>query len=225
MNTNKLPTAEHTSRPWRIHEIAPDFRVEDIWAYRTPGAGPDDFPVMLAALRAAGGLNENPPVVRFLFALRWKLGAMLGWDSPDQGLATRVESLCDRLPPDLLQEGAGDLVPNTPFTMVYELHDECAIELANKTVHDICHLGWVPTDDGEYELRMAALVKPNHVFGRMYMAAIKPFRYLIVYPALTRKWERAWRNRERLARASLDDGAANDAMDRRPPDERARPPR
>ena len=225
MNTNKLPTAEPTSRPWRIHEIAPDFRVEDVWAYRTPGAGPDDFPVMLAALRAAGGLNENPPVVRFLFALRWKLGAMLGWDSPDQGLATRVESLCDRLPPDLLQEGAGDLVPNTPFTMVYELHDECAIELANKTVHDICHLGWVPTDDGEYELRMAALVKPNHVFGRMYMAAIKPFRYLIVYPALTRKWERAWRNRERLARASLDDGAAIDAMDRRPPDERARPPR
>jgi hypothetical protein len=71
----------------------------------------------------------------------------------------------------------------------------CAIELANKTVHDICHLGWVPTDDGEYELRMAALVKPNGLFGRLYMAAITPFRYLIVYPALTRQWERAWRER------------------------------
>jgi hypothetical protein len=30
------------------------------------------------------------------------------------------------------------------------------------------------------------------------MAAIKPFRYLIVYPALTRQWERAWRDRADL---------------------------
>ena len=44
---------------------------------------------------------------------------------------------------------------------------------------------------------MAALVKPNGLFGRLYMAAIKPFRYLIVYPAMTRQWERAWRNRDR----------------------------
>lgn len=192
----RVPRTEHTDRPWRIHEIAPDFEVEDVWAYRTPGAGADDFPAMLDALRARGGLNENPPVVRFLFAVRWKLGALFGWDEPGEGLEARVESLCDRLPPDLRQEGAGEPVLNTPFTMVYELPDECAIELANKTVHDICHLGWVPTDSGEYGLRMAALVKANGPFGRLYMAAIKPIRYLVVYPALTRKWERAWLNRD-----------------------------
>jgi hypothetical protein len=28
------------------------------------------------------------------------------------------------------------------------------------------------------------------------MALIAPFRYLIVYPAITRQWERAWRDRE-----------------------------
>jgi hypothetical protein len=190
----RVPNTEHTARPWRIHEITPDFRIEDVWAFRTPGAGPDDFPAMLAALRAAGGLNENPPVVRFLFAVRWKLGALFGLDKPEQGLVGRVESLCDRLPRDLRQDAAGAAVPNTPFTMVYELRDECAIELANKTVHDICHLGWVPTDNGEYELRMAVLVKPNGLLGLLYMAAIKPFRYLIVYPALTRQWERAWRD-------------------------------
>jgi hypothetical protein len=39
---------------------------------------------------------------------------------------------------------------------------------------------------------MASLVLPNGLFGRPYMAAIKPFRYLIIYPALTRQWERAW---------------------------------
>lgn len=191
--SRRLRDTEHTTRPWRIHELTPDFRLEDVWAYRTPGAGPDDFPAMLDALRVAGGLNENPPVVRFLFSVRWKLGALLGWDEPTQGLVGRAESLRDRLPADLQQDAAGEPVPNTPFTMVYELADECAIELANKTVHDICHLGWVPTGDGDYELRMAALVKPNGLFGRLYMAAIKPLRYLIVYPALTRKWERAWR--------------------------------
>ncbi|WP_166390741.1 DUF2867 domain-containing protein [Nocardioides ochotonae] len=198
MRSNQLPATEHTSRPWRIHEIAPDFEVEDVWAYRTPGAGPDDFPIMLAALRVAGGLNENPPAVRFLFAVRWRLGALLGWDTPREGIAQRVVSLRDRLPQDLRQEGAGAPVPNTPFTMVYELPDECVIELANKTVHDLCHLGWVRTTEGGYELRMAALVKPNGLFGRLYMATIKPFRYVIVYPALTRKWERAWRDRAEL---------------------------
>lgn len=38
----KLPDTAHTSRPWRIHEVAPDFEVEDVWALPTPG-GPDDF--------------------------------------------------------------------------------------------------------------------------------------------------------------------------------------
>jgi hypothetical protein len=38
----------------------------------------------------------------------------------------------------------------------------------------------------------------------MYMALIAPFRYLIVYPAITRQWERAWRDRERPLPASVD---------------------
>lgn len=201
----RLPDAEHTARPWRIHEIAPDFEVEDVWAFRTPGAGPDDFPVMLAALRATGGLNgDNPPLVRLLFAVRWKLGALFGWDEPAEGFARRVESLCDRLPDDLRQDTAGSAVPNTPFTTVYELHDESANELANKTVHTIMHLGWVPANNGDHELRMAALVRPNGLFGRLYMAAIAPFRHLIVYPALTRQWERAWR--ERADRVGTENG-------------------
>lgn len=195
-NPNRLPETEHTEWPWRIHQIAPDFEVEDVWAFRTPGAGPDDFPVMMAALRAAGGLNGNPPVVRFLFAVRWRLGALLGWDEPEQGLASRVGTLRERLPADLRATSDGQKVPNTPFTMVYELQYECAAELANRTVHDICHLGWVPSGSGDHELRMAALVKPNGPFGRLYMAAIKPFRYTVVYPAMTRQWERAWRNRD-----------------------------
>ncbi len=48
-----------------------------------------------------------------------------------------------------------------PFTPVYEPHTECAQELANKTLHDILRLGWVPTEGGDYELRMAPWSNPT----------------------------------------------------------------
>lgn len=31
----KLPNSAHTSRPCRIHEVTPGFRVEDVWALPT----------------------------------------------------------------------------------------------------------------------------------------------------------------------------------------------
>ena len=40
---------------------------------------------------------------------------------------------------------------------------------------------------------LAILVKPNGRLGRLYMLAIKPFRHLIVYPAMLRQIEREWR--------------------------------
>jgi hypothetical protein len=40
---------------------------------------------------------------------------------------------------------------------------------------------------------MAVYVKPNGLLGTAYMAAIKPFRYVIVYPALMRQIGREWR--------------------------------
>jgi hypothetical protein len=37
----KLPNSAHHSRPWRIHEIAHDFRLLDIWVLPTPGDSDD----------------------------------------------------------------------------------------------------------------------------------------------------------------------------------------
>jgi hypothetical protein len=46
------------------------------------------------------------------------------------------------------------------------------------------------------------LVKPNGLLGNAYMAAIRPFRHLIVYPSMMRRIEREARAREpRLPRA------------------------
>ncbi|MFH8385182.1 DUF2867 domain-containing protein [Kitasatospora sp. NPDC018058] len=188
----RLPRTAHTRQPWRIHEFTGDFRIEDVWSYRTPGAGPDDFPVMLAAVRAGReGAGQALPA-RILFAIRWKLGALLGWDDPATGLGTRVPSLRERLPQDL--RDTVDPV-GSPLTPVYLTDTEYVAEIANRTVHGLMHLGWVPLAGGGHELRMAVLVKPNGRLGRRYMDLIAPFRRYVIYPGMTRQFERAWRDR------------------------------
>ncbi len=67
------------------------------------------------------------------------------------------------------------------------------MEVANRTVHGVLHLGWVQDDDGGYYGQMTVLVKRNGLFGAAYMAAITPFRHLVVYPPLLRDIGRRWR--------------------------------
>ncbi|QEU91882.1 DUF2867 domain-containing protein [Streptomyces kanamyceticus] len=187
----KLPDTAHTSRPWRIHEIAHDFRLYDVWALPTPG-GPDDFP-RLVRNTAAGDTTGNPSwIARTLFAIRWKLGKLFGWDDPKAGLGSRVPTLRDRLPRDLREGPTGPEFDRLPFTSVYLTDDEWAAEVANSTVHAVLHLGWVPDGSGGFRGQMAVLVKPNGLFGKAYMAAIAPFRYLLVYPAMMRGIARDW---------------------------------
>ena len=54
-------------------------------------------------------------------------------------------------------------------------------------MHGVMHLGWVPDEAGGYRGQMAVLVKPNGLLGTAYMAAIAPFRHLIVYPPAIRE--------------------------------------
>jgi Protein of unknown function (DUF2867) len=187
----RLPKTAHTSRPWRIHELTRDFRVEDVWALPTPG-GPGDFPRLVQRFAAGDPARSPHRAVRTLFAIRWKIGELLGWDGPDAGLGSRVPTLRERLPADL-REAPGPDFPALPFTPLYLLDDEWAAEVANRTMHGVMHMGWVPDGDGEYRGQMAVLVKPNGPLGSAYMAAIRPFRHLIVYPAMMRQIEREWR--------------------------------
>lgn len=185
----RLPATAHTARPWRIHEIAPDFRLEDVWALPTPG-GPDDFPLLVEAV--AAGTPSQSAVFRALFAIRWKIGGLLGWDDPERGIGSRVPTLRERLPQDLRDGPSGPPIEGYPFSSLYLTDDEWALEIANQTVHGIAHVGWVRDGDG-YRGQMAVLVKPNGLLGAAYMLAIKPFRHLMVYPALLRDIERDWR--------------------------------
>jgi hypothetical protein len=186
----RLPNSAHTSRPWRIHELTRDFRLEDVWALPTPG-GPDDFP-RLVQLMASFDPSQSSTAVRALFAIRWKVGELLGWDGADAGLGSRVPTLRDRLPADLRETPSVAGSPDLPFTSLYLTDDESAMEIANRTVHGVLHLGWVPDESGGYRGQMAILVKRNGLLGSAYMVAIAPFRHLLVYPMMMREIGREW---------------------------------
>jgi hypothetical protein len=104
-----------------------------------------------------------------------------------------VPTLRDRLPVDLRDGPSGPDSDALPFTSLYLIEDEWAAETANRTMHGVLHLGWVRDANGGYRGQMAVLVKPNGLLGTAYMAAIRPFRHLIVYPAMMREIGRAWR--------------------------------
>jgi Protein of unknown function (DUF2867) len=189
-----LPDSAHTSRPWRIHELTRDFRLEDVWAL--PARGDRDDFIHLVELVASGDPSrQRSPTIRLLWAIRWKVGKLLGWDRPETGLGSRVATLRDRLPADLRAAPTGPDFAALPFSSLYLLDDEWAAEIANRTMHGVMHLGWIPDKAGGYRGQMAVLVKPNGVFGAGYMAAIRPFRRRIVYPAMLRQMGRTWRPR------------------------------
>ena len=186
----KLSNSEHFSRPWRIHDLTPDFRLEDVWALPTPG-GRDDFPRLVQMVAKVGEGRQRFSVVSMLFAIREALGQVFGWDGQEAAADPTRPSLRNRLPADL-RDAQSTVQPAMGFTPLYQTDDEWAAELINRTVHGVMHLGWVPDGAGGYRGQMAVLVKPNGLLGHAYMAAIKPFRYLIVYPQMLKGFGRKW---------------------------------
>jgi hypothetical protein len=197
-NKAALPESAHRSQPWAIHALTPDFELADVWALPTPG-GPGDLPE-LVAIFGRGELGAGSRASRALFAIRFKLGEWLRWDDDRPGAPSLQPSLRDRLGPRLREAPAGAVSDHLPFTPLYMLEHEWAAEIINRTVHGVVHVGWVcDAGDDRWHGQLAVLVKPNGRLGRVYMMAITPFRYLVVYPAMIRQIGRAWAARTRHA--------------------------
>jgi Protein of unknown function (DUF2867) len=204
----RLPNSAHESQPWRIREIASDFTLEDVWALPAHG-GAEDFQALLELMAASDPANAESLPTRVLWRVRDRLGSWFDLgrisvpvDSSGGDEAGKLPipgksetSLAGRLPDDL-QGTVEDLdFGSLPFAPLYRTDVEFAAEISNKTVHGVMHLAWVDQGEGRYQGQMAVYVKPRGLFGKGYMALIKPFRYLIVYPALMRQTERTWNAR------------------------------
>ncbi len=196
----RIPNAVHEAGPWRIKEIAPDFTVEDVWELPARGDA-DDFQTLLEMGTSLDPANSSSLPARTLWRIRDLLGRRFGLggissaEEAAHGLpipGTTEISLAGRLPADLRGTAADVDFGSLPFTPLYRTADEFAAEISNRTVHGIMHLAWAEQGDGRYQGQMAVYVKPRGRFGQAYMALIRPFRYLVVYPALMRQFERAW---------------------------------
>jgi hypothetical protein len=193
----RLPNAVHESRPWRIREVAPDFRLEDVWALPVHG-GADDFATLLEVMASLDPADGGSCATRALFSIRWRVGELLGWDDTSRPLTIPEDSettLSARLPEDLRNTATAPDPRSTTarrFTPLYRTDVEWAAELSNRTVHAVMHLAWVDQGEGRYQGQMAVYVKPRGTLGAAYMAAIGPLRHRVVYPALMRQIGRAW---------------------------------
>ncbi len=193
----KLKPASHASLPWRLNEIARDFELVDAWALPVRG----DVGQFHELYRTFANLNKasrkESPVSALLFEVRHRLGQRFGWDDaastntlPIPGC--KETSLRERLPADVPVSSENVFGNLSNFRPVFVIENEAAVEVSNKLVHAILHLGWVKQPDGTYRGQLGVYVKHRGAIGRPYMSAIRPFRHLIVYPALMRSIGTSW---------------------------------
>ena len=190
--TMRIRPGEFRARPLRVHALLHDVPLEDTWAVPLPGGGAGRTIQDVRAVMVAGR-GAAPALVRGLFGLRERIGALFGWDH--ERPAWNAESFLDRLSP---ADRAHSLVPpGTPdgkFILLYRFEDEQLSELRNATVHAFASLSIRQTRGG-YLAYLGVFVQPVHRFTRLYMGAIAPFRRLVVYPAIIRSMQSAWAER------------------------------
>jgi Protein of unknown function (DUF2867) len=185
----RLDPLEFRARALRVHQFLHDMPLEDAWAIPLPGGRPgrtvEDLLQVTAAARSGA-----PGVAKWLFWLRGRIGALFGWDNHRPNWD--AESYLHRLTPaDRARSLAAPGTRDGNFIILYRFEDEQLAELRNGTVHALSSFSIRLAPSG-YLAYLGVFVKPVHGFTRLYMWAIKPFRHLIVYPAIIRIIQSAW---------------------------------
>ena len=102
----RLPNSAHTSRPWRIHEIA------QTSASRTCGR----CRLLVVLTTSRDWCNNSPSATRRTSPpgsperssrSAGSSAQLLGWDDPESGVGSRVPTLRERLPVDLRDGPSG----------------------------------------------------------------------------------------------------------------------
>lgn len=199
----------HYSQPWKVHEIAPDFDLLDVWEYPISAdiSKGQDFFFFLKMMRQPSQQNINDftsakhLAATFLISLRMYLGEIFGLDKNMNTLpipGCQEISIKDRLSVteqkrslDLPELKISDDEINT-WRIVYLYENEMLIELSIAPVHALMHLGWIQKSENLFTAQLAVYAKPRGKLGHLYMKLIMPFRRLIIYPSLMENVKNIW---------------------------------
>ena len=140
--------------------------------------------------------------MRVLLSVRFFVGGLLGWDQAAPG--SFAESFAQPLTDE---DRARSLAPagtsDGLFRVVYRFENEQLDGVVNRTVHAAA-LSALVEADATYRFYFAVYVREVNPFTPLYMAAIDPFRRLIVYPALLRGISALWSETFRADGRKLD---------------------
>lgn len=194
----RVAPAEFQRIPLRVHSFLADVPLRDVSAIVLDGGGPGRTVSDVRALLRSGAASANG-VTKLLFAIRWKIGAILGWDDPRHASA---DSFASRLSPDDIAKSRRPIGDSDgEFVSLYEFERESLSEVRNATVHAFLCTALVPMNES-YCLYFAVYVRPVSWLTAPYMAAIEPFRRFIVYPAMMRRIRDEWARRYAITAAS-----------------------
>jgi hypothetical protein len=186
----RAPTEEFRRLDLRVHALLADVPLRDVHVVELRGGGAGRTLADVQAAVPDEKLMRANPLVRALFAIRFAVGRWLGWDAPAR--AHPEESYVARVDDELKRQSS--VTPGAPrglFRALYELPRESLQEIRNATVHAFLAQALVENGDG-YRLYWAVYVKPVSGFTALYMAAIEPFRRLVIYPSIMRRIGRQW---------------------------------
>jgi Protein of unknown function (DUF2867) len=186
----RINPADFRKLDLRCHALLSDVPLHDVWAIPLHEGGPGRTMKDVRALLFGDRRPRTNVAVRALFALRWWLGGVFGWDDkrhdpPDASYVhrlTEADRAQSQVPPGTL---------DGPFRVLYVSRHEALSEIRNATVHGFLASALTHRERG-YVLYLAIYVKAVSRLTTLYMALVDPFRRFVVYPALVRSVQQAW---------------------------------
>jgi len=185
--TVRAAPEEYLSLELRAHQLLGDVPLYDVSIVDLPGGGDGRSVADVLRLQAT---TPRSPVERALYGVRHALGRAFHWDevrlSPQDSLVSRLSETDRR---------DSEIPPGTPdgaFRVVYRFRNEQLSETRNATVQGYVCIAIAPRSSG-YRFYFAVYVIPVSWLTRPYLALIEPFRRFLLYPAMLRRIQNAWR--------------------------------
>ena len=204
-----LDKKKHYDYSWKVHEIAKDFKLLDVWEFpiladKSKGQNLALFLKIVQDKQKydlKNGVSSRLLMAGFLVVLRNIMGKIFSIDKDVNTLpipGCKETSLRERLSREdqeknLAEQEIKGNEQKRGFRVVYLYENECLWELSNNTVHALMHLGWVHKYDNYFTAQLAVYAKTRGWWGYLYMKLIMPFRRHIIYPVMMNyvktKWE------------------------------------